>query len=199
MTPITFRPAFVFFPFSILFIALYIGLGHQEVFLAGLSYSALLGYRLKGEMRPRDAFPFVMLFLFSVGLALTPARGFSESLTRTVQLLIVFRGLLLMLRQVQNQKQKFDRADGSFALAFLIEVLLLLGLLFATFKPYPIEMVQGARLLSVRLFSVLGLFFTPLFIPAIILLPALFFPQSTPWVLIGIAVMEMIQKLKVKA
>ena len=156
-----FNPFWIFSFFAAVFGLLY-GWSPSEGVLVPSFYAALFAFRLPRELKPKDLFPLIMLFLFLLILSEAPTRLFTSSLIYAAQGLILFRGLLLVLVQIQNQKEKVKKETLLFISGLSFEFILVAIMLYSTFKSVSPIVLTDVRLLRVAPLLLLGTWATRL-------------------------------------
>ncbi|MBC7398257.1 MAG: hypothetical protein H7333_12515 [Bdellovibrionales bacterium] len=186
-----FRLQWIFFAFTLIF-SVFLFRSMEEGVLCGVLYAALLGVKLPHDLRPRDLFPLVMLFLFLMVITLIPQRLFTASLMYTVRSLILFRALVATLNGIQGSK----RATPKAAIAWIAGLTLSLGasalLVYSTFRPVGEPLVHFAHYFVFAPLMVLGTLFTPLAVPGAILGLSSLFPLVQWESIVLFAVMEIV-------
>ncbi len=193
-----FNPAWIFFPFTVLFSVLYFWKGASEPWLAGLVLSAIAGFRIPGSISPSRAFPVFMLLLFMMVLALSPFRSSTRAMLYAAEALLVFRVLLILLSGIQNSKSPFNRSHLVFLAGLVIEFSVLLALLYSAFKPVSNEVIRYADAIHLKTVSVMVTFFTPLWPLGILVSLVFLIPASQPYsgfALIFLASVELVYRI----
>ena len=141
----------VFFLFCFVFSILLFH-SQSEAILSGVIYSFVYAFRFHRDISVKALFPLIMLFIFLLVLTEAPERAYTLTLVYTVRLLILFRGLMLILNQIQNSETKVPKTEFIFILGTTIELGLVGILLYSTFKVLGFQFLQTVHFLSVKLF-----------------------------------------------
>jgi hypothetical protein len=193
-----FNPAWIFFPFTVLFSAFYFWKGASEPLLAGLVLSAMAGFRIPGSISPSRAFPVFMLLLFMMVLALSPFRSSTRAMLYAAEALLVFRLLLILLSGIQTATSSFNRSHLVFLAGLVIEFSVLLALLYSAFKPVGNEVIRLADALHLKGVAVMATFFTPLWPLGALVSLGFLIPASQPYAgfaLIFLASAELVYRI----
>jgi len=196
------KPAWIFFPFTLIFTLLFLGKGQLPSLLAGAVFSSIAGFKIRSELSPGRAFPLFMLFLFLLVLGLAPARGYSAVVIATTQLLITLRILLLLLGEIQGSKNGLGRPQITFSVGLLFQFCVLMVLVMTAFRGQPSSLTAIAELFHLRVLTLLATAFTPLWGLGALVLAATFIPMAqsfSPFVLIGISTVMMIYRIQKKS
>ncbi len=151
----------VFSAFAVIFSVLF-GFSPSEVSLVTAFYAAVFAFRLPRDVTAKALFPIGMLFLFLVVLSEAPVRLFTPSLIYAAEGLVLFRGLLILLNQIQNQKEKIGRDTTLLVIGLCFEFALTAIFLYSTFKFVSIETLSYARILRLAPLLFFATFSTPL-------------------------------------
>jgi hypothetical protein len=183
--PKTFPTALVFLTLSLFCGLLYAFRSPEEGLLFGLLYGAVLALKLPKTSVVRELFPLVMLFLFLIVLSQAPTRLFTFSLIYTARALILFRGMIMLLLQLQNKHAAFERKDWSGVLGFAAEFALTVVFAYSTFQPVGIDTLNFAHIALGGTIMVLSSLFTPYWIPGVLFGALSFYPTTKLWGIIG--------------
>ena len=128
----------------------------SELVVSGAIYSFVYAFNFN-RISVKSVFPLVMLFLFLIVLSEVPERAYTLTLIFTVRLLVVFRGLMLILTQIQNADAPASKSELGFVVGLTIELALLAVLLYSTFKFLSPELLKTVHFLSLKLFLVFSM------------------------------------------
>jgi hypothetical protein len=193
------KPAWIFFPFTVIFSALFLAKEQMPSMLAGALLSAIAGFRIRSELAPGRAFPIFMLFLFLLVLGIAPVKGYSAVIIATTILLITLRCLLLLLGEIQTNKASLDRAQVVFSVGLFLQFCVQMVLVMGAFRGQTTSLSALAELLNLRVLSVSSAAFTPLAWPVFAVVGATFVPALqtySPWVLFGLSSLLMVYRIR---
>jgi hypothetical protein len=193
------KPAWMFFPFTVIFSALFLAKGQMPSMLAGALFSAIAGFRIRSELAPGRAFPIFMLFLFLLVLGIAPVKGYSAVIIATTLLLITLRILLLLLGEIQGNKASLNRAQVVFSVGLFAQFLIQMVLVMGAFRGQPSSLSGIAELLNLRVLLGSAAAFTPIAWPVLALVGASFVPALqtySPWVLFGLSSLLMVYRIR---
>jgi len=155
-------PAWVFFPFTVLFIGAFFGLGRADSMIAGAVLSAVAGFRIPGRVSPGKLFPLFMVLVFLFVVGVLPYKATTGTLIYTACFLLSFRILILMLTSIQGGSKQVDRAALTVIFALVLQGFVSLFLVFSAFKPLSPSWVSLALMVNLNVLAVAATFFTPL-------------------------------------
>ncbi len=193
------KPAWVFFPFTVIFSALFLAKGQMPSMLAGALFSAIAGFRIRSDLAPGRAFPVFMLFLFLLVLGLAPVKGYSAVVIATTLLLITLRILLLLLGEIQANKRSLDRTQVAFSAGLFVQFCIQMILVAGAFRGQPSGLTNLADFLNLRVLVISAAVFTPLAWPVLVLAGAAFFPALqaySQWILLALASLIMLYRIR---
>jgi hypothetical protein len=182
--PKSFRTYWVFLPLSLLCGLLYLRTP-EESLLLGLLYGAALSK----DLTPREIFPLLMLFLFLMVLAETPARLFTFSLIYTTRALILFRGLIVSLAKIQTSKTETDKSQITWCVGMSLEFFVSAIFVYSTFRPANPEVLAISGHLLGSTLMVFTSLFMPYLIPGLVFSAFSFSPQFRVWSIVGFGIL----------
>lgn len=153
--------------------------------LLGVVYGSALSMRLPLSLSVRDLFPLVMLFIFLLVLNESPTRLFTVSLIFTTRALIVFRGMIITLVQIQSSKKSVEKNQVTWVTGLTFEFLLSAILVYSTFRPVMPEILDVDRTLVGGVLIVVTCIGMPYWIFGLILGALSFLPMTRNWAIIG--------------